>query len=310
MSIISTRFLKNKKNGFFIIIYKIKNFNKIIKYIVIIICKKSAEIATLLALVIVTFLISVKSASAYQVRPSFATYAVETLSICETSQNILNEKSHSAVEISKINSNFETNYTKKILFNDAKQNIKNKNVVHNVSQKPVFSQLRMSQNLKVKTNKSKTIFFLYLVHFNFAQKIVSAFYLCLNNKTIVSLQLISCFISQNKVCLKNQTILSLQLIRGIIDQNKNSCDRPKAKKPKFISIRGSIIALNYKIGNKVFLSCDLKNHNLSCGDEGFITSVTKKSNIICVSFLLGQPLKPLDFREKLNSVVNIFVLEV
>ena len=289
-----------------------KKFNKIVKYAIIIICKKSAKIAALLAIIMVPFLISLKPAHAYQRKSTFSTYVVEatTISICETNQDIIDEKSHSAVQISEINSNFETNYTKKIIFNNVKQNIKNKNLVHNLSQKPVFSQLRMSSNLALETNNSNTLFFFYLINLHFAQKILSAFYLCLNNKTILSLQLINCFISQNKVYLKNKTLLSLQLISGVLNQNKNSCDTPEVKKPKFISIRGTISALNYKIGKKVFLSCDLKNHNLSCGDEGFITSVIKKSNIISVSFLLGQPLKPLDFREKLNSVVHIFVLEV
>lgn len=198
------------------------------------------------------------------------------------------------------------NYQKKIILFHQIQGNKNKNVVYNLSSKPTLGEIISNKKFFLESPKSKKTFLfkkiisdtflLHLANVTFSQQILSSFYLLFYKKNISFVKTFIFFIKQEKLFSNNYY--------------QNFCDRPEKKKPKSIIIHGSIFALNYKVGNKVFLSCDLKNDNLSCGDQGFITRVTKNSNKISVSFVLGQPLKSLQFREKLNSIVSIFVLEI
>lgn len=137
-------------------------------------------------------------------------------------------------------------------------------------------------------------FLLHLANVTFSQQILSSFYLLFYKKNISFVKTLIFFIKQEKFFSNNYY--------------QNFCDKLKKEKQKSIIIHGSIFALNYKVGNKVFLTCDLKKNNLSCGDQGFITRVTKNTNKISVSFVLGQPLKPFQFREELHSIVSIFLL--
>lgn len=291
MNISSTKILNHKKNGFFVIIYLIKKFDKIIKYIIIIVRNKSIKIAKLLALVLVAFLISRQTAAAYQIRPASSSYGIEaTISICETNQDILDEKSELAIQMSKIN------YNKKITLENSLQNTKNKNLVYNLSKKRSLRQIINLEDLSPETTTSQKLCVLYLVSLKFSQKMVSAFFLSLNTQTILRLQLINLVINQNKFFWGNFY--------------KNSLDSPEKEKEKSVSITAPIIVLNYKTGDKVLLTCNVKKHNLHTGDEGIITSVIDQTNKIRVALQVGQELKPLDFRKQLENVVSIFVKQV
>lgn len=299
MNFCSTRSVSNKKNVFVVVVYLVKKLNKIIKYIFVIICSKSTKIVKLATIILFVLLASSSSVNAYQHNSNFPTYSytvdakISTFPICKTNSHLLHNKYESTLKISTLNSNLETNYNKKTIFNYLKQNNKIKNLVHNSPRKPFFNEIISSQNLALDTIKSKNLCLLYLINLEFSKKILSAFYLCLNNQTILSLQLITFFINQNKVSLSNFY--------------KTSCDKRQRQKPKSVVITDSIISLNYKVGDKVFLTCDLKKYNLNTGNEGVIIFVTKKTNIISVEFIVGQALKPLHFRKKLNTLVSVFV---
>lgn len=298
MNISSTKILNHKKNGFIIIIYLIKKFDKIIKYIIIIVRNKSIKIAKLLALVLVTFLISSsRSANAYQTSPSFFSVAVEaTTSICETSQDIVDDKSQSVIQTSQINYNSELYSNKKITLQQPFQKTKTKNLVHNLSKKRLLSEILLVENSELETTKLKNLGVLYLVNLQISQKILSSFFLSLNTQTILRLQLINLVINQNKFFWGNFY--------------KDFLDSPEKEKEKSVSITAPIIVLNYKTGDKVLLTCNVKKHNLHTGDEGIITSVIENTNKIRVAFKVGQRLKPLDFRKQLENIVSIFVKQV
>lgn len=325
MHISSTKFLNHTKNGFVVIIYIFRKFNKIVRYIVIIIRNTSIKIATLLALVLAASLISCsRTAAAYQVSPTSSSYGVEaTISICETNQGIFDEKSQSAIQISKINYNSEINYNKNITLEYPLQNTNTKNLVYNLSKKRSLSQILLLENSALKTTKSENLCVLHLVNLKLSQKILSAFYSSFNNKTILSLQLMSCFISQNQVFLQIKNRLSLQLLSRLnlrlslrlslrlisrfANKNRNSCDEREREERKSITMTHSIFAYFYKINDQVFLTRDIKEYGLYTGNIGRITSIIDNTNKISVLFELKQPLSSVQFRNQLNKLVTMFV---
>ena len=309
----------NKKYYLIIVILCVainSKLRRIIKYILVIICRKSIKIIKFATLSVLILLVSSAPVNAYPNIPKFTEYiAGIPVVVCfpyKMSTPVLKAKNQFSSEILPIkqNSNLlnlnRKNYREKVTFTDKKQNNKNQNVIYNFSNKRALHETIPNHKLLIETQKSKSnfllkktifnLFFLNVVNLTFSRQIVSAFYLVFNNQSILILKTTSCFLKQDQIFFNNfyQTYF----------------DKKIKQKPKYIIITESLRSIGYKVNDKLILTCDSKKHNLHSGDVGEITSINEKTNKVSVLFLVGQPVKSLQFRKSLNNLVNLFARQV